>query len=98
AEKEMDVLSQKNPNANLDFWRGIDDFAGEIFPAGKKGDDIVSFDLLDNVISLTHGGLGKYLYHQQEALWNKIFIEYMGEEKLESAVVENLKRGYIELK
>ena len=43
---------------------------GEIFPAGKKGDDIVSFDLLDNVISLTHGGLGKYLYHQQEALWN----------------------------
>jgi len=97
AEKEMDALGQKNPQARLDFWRGIDDFAGIILPAGKKGEDIVSFDLLDNVISLTHGGLGKYLYHQQEALWNKIFIEYMGEEKLESAVVDNLERGYIQL-
>jgi hypothetical protein len=98
AEKEMDALSQKNPQIKMDFWRGIDDSAGEIFPAGKKGDDIVSFDLVDNVISLTHGGLGKYLYHQQEALWNKIFIEYMGEEKLEEMVVQNLEKGYIELK
>ncbi|MBI4708721.1 MAG: hypothetical protein HY764_00775 [Candidatus Portnoybacteria bacterium] len=98
AEKEMDAMGQKNPQIKFDFWRDIDDFAGEIFPAGKKGEEIVSFDLVDNVISLTHGGLGKYLYHQQEALWNKIFIEYMGEEKLEEMVVENMERGYIELK
>ena len=97
AEKEMDKLAQKNPQIKFDFWRGIDDFVGTILPAGKKGEDIVSFDLVDNVISLTHGGLGKYLYHQQEALWNKIFIEYMGEEKLEEMVVENLERGYIQL-
>ncbi|MBU1102377.1 hypothetical protein KJ853_01835 [Patescibacteria group bacterium] len=97
AEKEMDVLAQKYPQIKMDFWRGIDDFAGEIFPAGKKGEEIVSFDLLDNVISLTHGGLGKYLYHQQEALWNKIFIEFMGEDKLEELIVENIKKGFIEL-
>lgn len=98
AEKEMDELVQKNPQLKLDFWRGIDDFAGEIFPAGKRGEEIVSFDLLDNLISLTHGGLGKYLYHQQEALWNKIFIEFMGEEKLEEMLVENIEKGVIELK
>ncbi|MFH0852003.1 MAG: hypothetical protein V1845_00110 [bacterium] len=98
AEKEMDAMAEKNPRAKMDFWRGVDDFVGTILPAGKKGEDIVSFDLLDNVISLTRGGLGKYLYHQQEALWNKIFIEYMGEEKLEEMVVENLEKGYIELK
>ncbi|MBU4142370.1 hypothetical protein KJ590_00010 [Patescibacteria group bacterium] len=97
AEKEMDELAVKNPQLKLDFWRGIDDFAGEIFPAGKRGEEIVSFDLLDNLISLTHGGLGKYLYHQQEALWNKIFIEFMGEEKLEEALVENIEKGFIEL-
>ncbi len=97
AEKEMDALAQKNPQTKLDFWRGIDDFVGGIFPAGKKGEEIVSFDLVDNIISLTRGGIGKYLYHQQEALWNKIFIEYMGEEKLEEMVVENLDRGFIEL-
>ncbi|TSC53594.1 MAG: Uncharacterized protein LiPW39_184 [Parcubacteria group bacterium LiPW_39] len=98
AEKEMDTLAQKNPQIKMDFWRGVDDFVGEVFPAGKKGEDIVSFDLLDNIISLTHGGLGKYLYHQQEALWNKIFIEFMGEEKLEEMIVENIEKGYIELK
>lgn len=98
AEKEFDGLAEKNPQIKLDFWRGIDDFVGAIFPAGKKGEDIVSFDLVDNIISLTHGGIGKYLYHQQEALWNKIFIEYMGEEALEEKAVENLEKGYIELK
>lgn len=97
AEKEIDEFAQKTPQLKLDFWRGIDDFAGEIFPAGKRGEEIVSFDLLDNLISLTHGGLGKYLYHQQEALWNKIFIEFMGEEKLEEALVENIEQGYIKL-
>jgi len=95
AEKEMDALAQKNPQAKLDFWRGVDDFVGEVFPAGKKGEKIVSFDLLDNVLSLTHGGLGKYLYHQQEALWNKIFIEFMGEERLEELIVENIEKGFI---
>lgn len=98
AEKEMDELATKNPQLKLDFWRGVDDFMGEIFPAGKKGEEIISFDLLDNLISLTHGGIGKYLYHQQEALWNKIFIEFMGEEKLEELLVENIEKGYIELR
>lgn len=98
AEKEIDDLVQRNPQIKLEFWWGVDDFVGEIFPAGKKGEDIVSFDLLDNIITLTHGGLTKYLYHQQEALWNKIFIEFMGEEKLEEIIVENIEKGYFELK
>ncbi|MDD5589617.1 MAG: hypothetical protein PHQ47_00370 [Candidatus Portnoybacteria bacterium] len=97
AEKEMDMFTKKNPKLKLDFWQEADDFVGGIFPAGKKGEEIVSFDLIDNVISLTHGGIGKYLYHQQEALWNKIFIEYMGEEKLEELVIKNIDKGYIEL-
>jgi len=96
AEKEIDKLAREN-KLPMEFWRGMDDFTGEIFPAGKKGEEIVSFDLLDNVVSLTHGGLEKYLYHQQEALWNKIFIEYMGEEKLEELAVENIEKGFIEL-
>jgi len=98
AEKEMDDLAVKNPQLKLDFWRGVDDFVGDVFPAGRRGDELVSFDLLDNLISLTHGGIGKYLYHQQEALWNKIFIEFMGEEKLELLLIENIDKGFIGLK
>ncbi len=97
AEKEIDQLTQKHPELDLDFWRGVDDFCGEVFPAGKKGEEVVSFDLLDNVLALTHGGLGKYLYHQQEALWNKIFIEFMGEAKMEELITENIMKGFIEL-
>ena len=97
AESEIDNLAAANPQIKLDFWRGNDDFAGEIFPAGRKGEEIVSFDLLDNIISLTHGGLSKYLYHQQAALWNKIFVEFMGEQKLEDLIVENIEKGFIEL-
>lgn len=98
AESDIDELTKKNPQIKLDFWRGIDDFTGEIFPAGKRGEDIISFDLIDSIIFLGRGGIGKYLYHQQEALWNKIFIEFMGQDKLEQILVDHLGRGYVELK
>lgn len=98
AESDIDKLAEENPQIKLDFWRGVDDFVGEIFPAGKRGEDIISFDLIDSIIFLGRGGIGKYLYHQQEALWNKIFVEFMGLEKMEQILMENLERGYIELK
>jgi len=60
---------------------------------------LVSFDLIDNVVSLSKQCAveSKYLYHQQEALWNEIFIRYMGRDKLEELILENLDKGYIEL-
>jgi len=39
----------------------------------------------------------KYLYHHQEALWNKIFISYLGQEKVEAIVKENLLKGWFEI-
>lgn len=98
AEGDIDKLAEKNPQIGLSFWRGIDDFVGEIFHAGRRGDDVVSFDLIDNLIFLSRGGIGKYLYHQQEALWNKIFIEFAGLEKMEEILTEKLDKGWIELK
>ncbi len=98
AERDIDRLASENPQIKLSFWQGDDDFVGEIFPAGKQGEDLVSFDLIDNIIFLARGGVGKYLYHQQEALWNKIFIEFMGLEKLEELLMDNLGKGYVELK
>ena len=98
AENDIDAFVAKNPQIKLAFWRGVDDFAGDIFPAGKKGEDIVSFDLIDNIISLSRGSIGKYMYHQQEALWNKIFIEFMGQDGIEKSIIDNLEKGFIELK
>jgi len=60
---------------------------------------LVSFDLIDNIISLSQQRAveSKYLYHQQEALWNEIFSRYVGRDKLEELILENLDKGYIEL-
>ncbi|MDP3731191.1 MAG: hypothetical protein Q8R34_01705 [bacterium] len=81
------------------YWHGLD-FVGDFFSdglEGKSGEILVSFDLIDLVMSLVKKGEIKYLYHQQEALWNKIFIEYLGREKLEELVEKNIIGGFIKL-
>ena len=79
------------------YWQGLD-FIGDFFMNTAKGEDeLVSFDLIDLIMSLVQKGEIKYLYHQQEALWNKIFIEYLGREKIEELVEENIIEGFIPL-
>jgi len=60
---------------------------------------LVSFDLFDNVLSLLQKKNFelRYSYHQQEALWNKVFIEYMGEEVIDKLMMENLDKGFVTL-
>jgi hypothetical protein len=81
------------------FWQELD-FVGDFFPDGMNGsedEELVSFDLIDLNMSLVGEGMNKYLYHQQEALWNKIFIEYLGRDKIEELLEENIIKGYITL-
>ncbi len=81
------------------YWQGLD-FVGDFFSDsidGQMTEDLVSFDLIDLVMSLVKKGEVKYLYHQQEALWNKIFIEYFGRDKMEELVEENIINGFIKL-
>jgi len=49
------------------------------------------------VMSLVKKGEIKYLYHQQEALWNKIFVEYLGRDKMNELIEENIVDGFIKL-
>ena len=80
------------------YWQELD-FVGNFFKDGPSGqpEKLVSFDLIDLVMSLVKKGEIKYLYHQQEALWNKIFIEYLGRDRLEELVEENIIEGFIKL-
>jgi hypothetical protein len=91
----IEKLAQRFPKLGLDFWQSLD-VAGEYFPADSSKEEIlISFDLFDNGISA--GFESKYLYHQQEALWNKVFIEYMGEAALDRLMMENLDKGFVAL-
>jgi len=92
-------FAQRFPNLSLDFWQGLE-VAGEYFSSNhSKEETLISFDLFDNGISLLRqsGFESKYLYHQQEALWNEVFIKYMGEEKLDKLMIENLDKGFVVL-
>jgi hypothetical protein len=81
------------------YWQGLD-FVGDFFKDGLGGngdETLVSFDLIDLVMSLVKKGEVKYLYHQEEALWNKIFIEYLGRDKLDELIENNIIGGFIKL-
>jgi len=81
----------------LDFWKDLD-WVGDFFKIETGGEVLVSFNLVDTVMSLVmEKEMIKYLYHHQEALWNKIFISYLGQEKVEELVKENLVRGWFEI-
>ncbi|MDP3729441.1 MAG: hypothetical protein Q8R26_01645 [bacterium] len=84
-------------NLDLKFWHNLD-WVGDYFKDDAGNDVLVSFNLVDTVMSLVkEKEMIKYLYHHQEALWNKIFIEYFSREELEQASKEHLLKGYFEI-
>lgn len=82
---------------NLAFWQNLN-WVGDFFKSDTGIDVLVSFNLVDTVMSLIkEKELIKYLYHYEESLWNKIFIEYFGMEKLEEYAQKNIIKGWFEL-
>ena len=71
---------------------------GGIFQDGDE--DVVSFDLEDNAMSLVSFMEGKqefFNYHQREAMWTKIFMEYVGgEAKMEKLLIDHFPEGIIQ--
>jgi len=84
-------------SADLAFWENLN-WVGDYFNTEAGIDVLVSFNLIDTAMSLVkQKEFIKYLYHHQEALWNKIFTEYFGEEKMEELMKENIIRGWFEI-
>ncbi len=96
AEQNVADFSKRFPDAGLDFWKDLD-YVGGFFKTEAGIDNLVSLNLIDTVMSLVMDkDMIKYLYHHQEALWNKLFIEYVGgQEKMEEMIVNDFTKGYI---
>lgn len=78
----------------LEFWYHLN-WVGNYFKDESGVETLVSFNLVDTAMSLVmEKNQVKYLYHHQEALWNKIFAEYFGVEELEKKIEENIIKGY----
>jgi hypothetical protein len=96
AENNVAKLSRKF-NLGFEFWEGLGPI-GDFFKDESGVEILVSFNLVDTVMSLFQGKqMIKYLYHHQEALWNKIFTEFFGEEKMRELLRENFDHGFIKI-
>jgi len=113
AEEALTKLDEKDLSLTFGLWLDLDWVGGYFkeneenplvspIPDGARDEEdrnMISLDLIDTVMGLVMEEKNiKYLYHQQEALWNKLFEGYMGDgDKLERMITENLLRGYISL-
>ena len=91
-------LAKLTPNLDFEPWKHTN-YLGAWFP-GKNDSYLITFNFMDNVLSvmskLDHQDW--YLYHFREALWNKIFIEYFGVEKLEEMIIQHLLDGWFDIR
>ncbi len=99
-ERDLIAISEKTGGkVDLNLWWNLD-WVGGLFQ-GISGEEVVSFDLEDNAMSLFSFMEGKkevLTYHQREAMWTKIFVEYAGgEDKLEKLVLDGFDKGFIVL-
>lgn len=82
---------------DLGFWKGLG-WVGDYFDTETGIEVLVSFNLVDTAMSLVDRTMiVKYLYHHQESLWNKIFTEYYGEEKMLELTRKSIVKGWFEV-
>lgn len=99
AEEQLVQVGKKlgGDHDDLGFWLH-QDWVGDFFKDKDGNEILVSFDLVDTVMSLVKKREQvKFLYHHQEALWNEIFMEYFGREELLKRSQEYLLNGYFEI-
>lgn len=90
------MMKRDDGELSLSCWTGLD-FVGGFFKDREGEEQLISFNFIDLTMSLVKKGHIKYLYHHQEALWNKIFSEYMGRETMNRMIEESIIKGFIEL-
>ena len=99
AEKMVVELGKKYDSLEKDFsfWRSLN-WVGDYFSTDTGVNVLVSFNLIDTLMALVkEKEMIKYLYHHQEALWNKILYSYFGEKEVETMVKNDITRGYLEI-
>src|SRR3989344_3686536 len=101
-------FGRSHKELGLGFWDGLD-YIGDHFPLSAARDEnfmggvseeiLVPFNFIDTLISHNRYSsvFTKYLYHQQEALWNRLFSGWLGKARMEGMVEDNLEKWYIEI-
>jgi hypothetical protein len=87
--KAEEVLYEIDPE--LEFWEDMDYVS--IIVDGET----VTLNLMDIALSYANGLKyeERYLYHFRDALWNEIFVRYMGQKVLEEQILQQLDNELI---
>ena len=97
-EEDIVRFGNGNKGSGLEFWDELDYVAG-YFASKNNHKELVSFDMEDvamGFVAAYQGLDARFSYHQQEALWNKIFAEYVGGyDKLQEYAIENMREQKI---
>lgn len=92
-ERNLVRFGKERNDINLELWENLD------WVACMADGEVISFDMEDNAMSAAFFGEDReqYLnYHQREAMWTKMFSEYVGgEEKMERLLLEHFMDGRI---
>src|SRR3989344_505394 len=106
--RSLTEFGKSHPELGFGFWDGLDHI-GDFFPLsaakeenmmrGVSEEILVPFNFIDTLISHNRYSsvFTKYLYHQQEALWNRLFSGWLGKARMEGMVEDNLEKWYIEI-
>lgn len=98
AEQDLVAFGKKHSDIDLEFW---DQFwsVAEFMNSEQGARTLISFDLEDIAMTLVSRGQGKkehFVYHQHEALWNRIFATYVGGyDKVEEYIIKVMETGVI---
>lgn len=78
----------------MEFWRDLDYVARPV----KSDVPPVAFNLMDVAFAYSNEESfeNRYVYHFREALWNELFMRYMGEKTLEDQILKQLDNDMIE--
>jgi len=92
-------LEKMMPDLDFELWKHTN-YVAAWFPDKDSGTSLINFNLMDNILSVMNKLAHQdwYSYHFHEALWNKIFIDYFGVEKLEEEVIKHLLDGWFDIR
>lgn len=98
AQEDLVAFGLRRGESGLEFWNDLWAVGGWFDKKGG-GREHVSFELEDNAMGVSSKSDGEnktFTYHQHEALWNRIFSEYVGGyDKLDQHILDNMEKGKI---
>jgi hypothetical protein len=92
-------ISKIIPGLDFKIWDHTN-YLAAWFPSSRGEESLVDFNFMDNIMGVMNDKNfeERYSYHFRESLWNKLFINYFGVDKLEKTITDNLLEGWFDIR